>query len=151
MNVKGDGRMRRFVPVWLAVAVLIVMAGFSSVGVGSQLNCLPPPIGSTVNKTPGGVFTVEISFKNTGQTEGTWSVNVAFEDETWTWKGTAQTLTLKADSSKMLVWNGTVPAGAPIDSTARLVVYYSDTHTALDWWIHVVPAAELAITDSTVR
>ncbi len=151
MNVRREDTMRKFIPVWLAVAVLIAMAGFSSVGVGSQLNCLPPPIGGTVNKAPDGIFMVEISFKNTGQTEGTWSVNVVFESETWAWKGTAQILTLKAGNRKMLVWNGTVPTDAPIDSTARLVVYYSDTCTTLDWWIHVVPAAELAITDSTVR
>ncbi len=143
--------MRGFVPVWFAVAVLIVMAGFSSVGISSQLACCPPPSGGVVDKALGGMFTVEIGFKNVGSTEGSWSVDVAFEGEKWTWKGTAQTLTLKPDHKKTLTWNGTVPADAPIGSVARLVAYYGDSYMLLDWWIHVVPAAELTITSSTVR
>jgi hypothetical protein len=94
---------------------------------------------------------VEIVFKNTGSTVGNWSVNVAFEGEKWTWKDAPQNLTLKASQTKALTWNGKVPEDAPIDSVARLVVYYDDSFIALNWWIHVVPAAELAIASSSVK
>jgi hypothetical protein len=145
------GIMNRFMPLWLIVAVLVAMAGFSNVGVGSQLACYPPSSSGVVDKIPGGAFVVEISFKNTGATNGTWSVNVAFEGEKWSWVGTAQTLKLKPSDKKTLTWNGTVPEDAPIDSVARLIVYYGNSFVPLDWWVHVVPAAELTITSSTVR
>jgi len=142
--------MRMFAPAWATVAVLIAVAGFSSVGVGCQLTCCPPPSGGVVNKAPGDVFTIEIGFKNAGSAQGVWSVNVAFEGEKWTWKGTMQTLTLEPDHKKTLTWNGTVPADAPVGSGARLVAYYVDSYMPLDWWIHVVPAAELTIASSAV-
>ena len=91
---------------------------------------------------------MKITFKNTGKTEGTWSVNITFEDEKWTWNGTPQSLTLKSGKTKTLTWNGSVPIDAPIDSVARLIVYYDNSFVPLDWWIHVVPSAELAITSS---
>jgi hypothetical protein len=94
---------------------------------------------------------VKITFKNTGKTEGTWSVNIAFEGEKWTWNGTSQTLTLKPCKTKTLTWNGSVPSDAPIDSVARLIVYYDNSFVPLDWWIHVVPGAELTITSSTLE
>lgn len=105
----------------------------------------------TVDKIPAQAFTVEITFKNTGKTDGTWSINVAFEGEEWIWIGTPQNLTLEPDKAKTLTWNGEVPANGTVDSVARLVVYYGDSFKALNWWIHVVPAAELAITSSTVK
>lgn len=37
--------------------------------------------GGVVDKTPCEAFIVKITFKNTGTTEGTWSVNIAFEGE----------------------------------------------------------------------
>lgn len=143
--------MRRLVPLWFVLAVLVVMAGLPNVGVGSEITCVPNPASGVVNKTPGAAFTAEIIFKNTGETEGTWSVSVTFECETWTWKGTPQILTLKPGNKKTLTWNGTIPTEAPIDSTTRLVVYHGNTCTPLNWWIHVVSAAELAIVGSTVR
>ncbi len=143
--------MRKLALLWVAVAVLVVMSGFSHVGIGEELKCDIPPSGGVVDKTPGGAFTVEIGFKNIGTTEGTWSVNVAFEGELWSWIGTAHTLTLKYGARKTLTWNGSVPVNAPIDSVARLVVYYGDSVKPLEWWIHVVPAAELSITYGVVR
>jgi hypothetical protein len=104
-----------------------------------------------VDKAPCETFTVTISFKNTGSTEGTWSVNIAFEGEKWTWNGTAKIVALKPNKTKTLTWNGTVPCSAPVDSTSRLIVYYNNSFTRLDWWIHVVSAAELTITSSTVK
>jgi hypothetical protein len=140
-----------FAPVWFAVAVLTAMAGFSSVGVNGQLTCCLPPSGGVVNKALGAVFTVEIGFRNVGSAQGEWSVNVAFEGEKWTWKGTTQTLTLEPNHKKTLTWNGTVPADAPIGSVVRLVAYYGDSYMPLDWWICAVPAAELTIASSVVR
>jgi len=44
-----------------------------------------------------------------------------------------------------------VPCDAPVDSLARLIVYYNDSFTPLNWWIHVVSNAELTITSSSVE
>src|SRR5690606_40500390 len=40
-----------------------------------------------VDKAPGEAFTVKITFKNTGKAEGNWSVNIAFEDNSWSQVG----------------------------------------------------------------
>ena len=146
------GTMRKLALLWSTLIVfLIVMAFCSRVSLGEQLSACLPSCNGVVDKAPGGVFTVEIAFKNTGSTEGTWSVNVVFEGEKWTWMGTSQNLTLKSDSMRTLTWNGFVPINASIDSVARLIVYYDDSYKSLNWWIHVVPGAELSITSSTVK
>jgi hypothetical protein len=144
---------KRYALLSLALATLIVILGFSSVGSDNQsLACLAcGGCGGVVDKTACEVFTVKITFKNTGKTEGTWSVNIAFEDEAWSWSGTPKTLTLKPCHKKTLTWNGNVPEDAPIDSMARLIVYYDDSFEPLDWWIHVIDGAELTITSSTVE
>jgi len=135
----------------IALAATIVILGFSSVGLDNQsLTCLACS-GGVVDKTPGEDFAVEIKFKNTGKAEGTWPVSIAFEGEAWTWSGTPKTLTLKPCHKKTLTWTGDVPEDAPIDSVARLVVYYDDSFEPLSWWIHVIDGAELAITSSTVE
>jgi len=107
--------------------------------------------GGVVDKAPGESFTVRITFKNTGQTVGHWSVNIAFEGEEWSWSGTAQNLTLKPCHKKTLTWCGTVPEDAQVDSVARLIVYFNGEFVRLDWWIHVVEAAELSIVSSSVE
>jgi hypothetical protein len=104
-----------------------------------------------VDKTQGAAFTVQITFKNTGKTGGEWTINIAFEGDKWTWTGTPQDLQLSPSSNKTPTWSGTVPENAPIDSIARLVVYYDNSFKALDWWIHVVPNAQLTITSSIVK
>jgi len=104
-----------------------------------------------VNKSPGDTFMVSITFKNRGETEGNWSINIAFEAESWSQVGTAQNLTLKPAKTRTLVWKGAVPDNAIADSMARLVVYYNDSFEPLDWWIHVVPGAELTIESSSVK
>lgn len=142
--------MRKLALVWLAVAVLIVISNYSDVGLSDQLSACTPSCG-VVDKAPGEAFIVQIVFKNTGSTVGNWSVNVVFEGEKWTWKGTLQNLTLNASKSKTLTWNGSVPQDAPLDTVARLVVYYDNSFIALNWWIHVIPAAELTVTSSTVK
>ena len=104
-----------------------------------------------VNKAAGDEFTVKITFKNTGETNGNWSVNIAFEDSSWSQVGTPQNLVLKLGSTETLMWNGVVPANATVNSMARLVVYYDDSFKPLNWWIRVVPNAELTIKSSIVE
>jgi hypothetical protein len=149
----GDRRMKkRYALLSLVVATLIIAVGFLASGSDNQsLTCFACGGGGVVDKTPCEAFTVKIAFKNTGTTDGTWSVNVAFEGEKWTWTGTSQNLTLRPSKTKTLTWNGTVPCDVPIDSVARLIVYYDDSFVPLDWWVHVVPGAELTITSSTVE
>ncbi|MCK4313465.1 hypothetical protein KAW04_01740 [Candidatus Bathyarchaeota archaeon] len=135
----------------LAVAILIVMGNFLAICSDSHpLACLACE-GGVVDKTPCEIFTVTITFKNTGKTEGSWSINIAFEDEAWSWSGTPQTLTLKRCHKKTLTWTGTVPEDAPIGSVARLIVYFDDSFEPLGWWIHVIDGAELTITSSMVK
>jgi len=142
---------KRYVLLSIAVVTLIIMVGFLASGSDSQsLACFACGSG-VVDKAQSEAFTVKITFKNTGKTEGTWIVNIAFEGEKWTWTGTPQNLTLKSYKTKTLTWNGNVPSDAPIDSVARLIVYYDNSFVPLDWWIHVVPGAELTITSSTVE
>ncbi len=144
---------KRYALLSLALATLIVILGFSSVGSDNEsLACLAcGGCGGVVDKAACETFTVKITFKNTGKTEGTWSVNIAFEDEAWTWSGTPKTLTLKPCHKKTLTWNGNVPEDAPIDSMVRLIVYYDDSFEPLNWWIHVIDGAELTITSRTVE
>jgi hypothetical protein len=143
--------MKRSIPLSIAIATLIVLVNVSVIGSENRLLACLACEDRVVDKTPSEAFTVEITFKNTGKTEGTWSVNVAFEGEKWAWSGTPQNLTLKPSNMKTLTWNGNVPSNAPIDSMARLIAYYSDSYVRLNWWIHVVAGAELTITSSTVK
>jgi hypothetical protein len=144
--------MKKLIPFTLAAATSIIMACFAALGSnGQQMVCLAYGGKGVVDKTPCEAFVVNIYFKNTGQSAGAWHVNIAFESELWTWSGTPQNLTLESNQRKTLTWNGTVPRDAPIGSVARLIVYYNDSFTALNWWIHVVPNAELTITSSTVE
>ena len=132
------------------IALLILVANLSAASVSASLSFVPE-VDCVVDKTPYAALTVKITFNNTGTSNGSWSVNIAFEGNSWSWNGTPQTLTLTPGSTKTLVWNGTVPGTAPINSIARLVVYYDDSFKPLDWWIHVVSSAKLAITSSTVE
>jgi len=144
--------MKKHALLSLALATIVVVVGFSAIGSDSQsLICFACEGNGVVDKTSCEAFTVKIVFKNTGKSEGTWSVNTVFEGESWTWIGTPQTLTLKSCEKKTLTWNGNVPCDAPVDSLARLIVYYNDSFVPLDWWIHVVSGAELTITSSTVE
>jgi hypothetical protein len=127
-----------------AVALSFAIAGAeNSVTVSTQNSGI-------VEKSRGEAFTVSITFQNTGTSDGSWTVNVVFEGDSWNWKGTAKSLTLNANERKTLVWNGAVPTNATINSVARLVVYYGDSVKALDWWIQVASNAELSIQSSNV-
>ena len=135
------------------VAVLVVVAvSFSVTDTGnSALALVSNCQDGVVDKADGDDFTVTITFENTGKTDGNWSVNIAFEDEVWSQVGIAQNLVLEPGETKALTWNGVVPANATLDSVARLVVYYDDGFKALNWWIHIVPGAELTIKSSSVE
>lgn len=152
-KVRGvERRMPKKYALLFLVAVLVVIvvnlsvtdAGDSLVLAHDQQNCV-------VDKAAGDDFTVKITFKNTGKTEGTWSVNIAFEDSSWSQVGTALNLTLAPEQTETLTWNGFVPANATVGSVSRLVVYYDDSFQALNWWIRVVPGAELTIKSSLVE
>jgi len=143
--------MKRLALLSLALITIVVTLSFLSMGSDNQsLACLACMC-SVVDKAAHETLTVKITFKNTGKTEGTWSVNIAFEDEVWTWSRTPKTLTLKPCHKETLTWNGNVPEDAPIDSMARLIVYYDDSFEPLNRWIHVIDGAELTITSSTVK
>jgi len=76
--------MKRLALLSLALITIVVTLSFSSMGSDNQsLACLACTCG-VVDKAAHETFTVKITFKNTGKTEGTWSVSIAFEDEAWT-------------------------------------------------------------------
>jgi len=134
------------------IAVLVfVVVNLSVTEIGNSLTFAHNQKEDVVDKAPGEAFTVKITFKNIGKTEGNWSINIAFEDNSWSQVGSPQNLVLQPGKTETLTWNGTVPASATINSMARLVVYYDDSFKALNWWIRVVPGAELCIKSSTVE
>ena len=132
------------------ILVLIVLSTFSEDN-SSAASLACSSAKGIVDKAPSDAFTIEITFKNGGRSEGKWSVNTVFEGESWSWKGTSQILILKPSDKKTLIWNGNAPRDAPINSIARLIVYYNDSFVPLDWWIHIVSGPELTITYSTVK
>lgn len=141
---------KKIIFLCVSVALVAVIVNLSFTGATDVVEISSHEDG-VVTKARGDDFTVKVTFKNTGNSDGTWTVTPVFEGESWTWKGTAQTLTLNAGSTKTLTWNGVVPNGAALNSVARLVVYYDDSFKALDWWIRVASNAELAIQSSTVQ
>jgi hypothetical protein len=139
---------KKYALLFLVAVLAVVIVNFSVSDTGDSLVFAHAQDCSTVDKAAGDAFTVKIAFKNTGKTAGTWSINIAFEDSVWSQVGTPQNLTLTPGQTETLVWNGVVPANATVGSLARLVVYYDDSYKALNWWIHVVPGAELTIKSS---
>jgi len=142
---------KKYALLFLVAVLVVVVISFSANDTGSSLVFAHNQQDCVVDKAAGDAFTVTITFKNTGKTEGNWSVNIAFEDNSWSQTGTPQNLTLKPGETETLTWNGFVPANATVGSVARLVVYYDDSFKALNWWIHVVPGAELTIKSSIVE
>jgi hypothetical protein len=137
--------------LFLVAVLVVVVVNFSVADTGTSLVFAHDQQDCVVDKAAGDAFTVKIMFKNTGKTDGNWSVNIAFEDSSWTQVGTPQSLTLEPEQTETLTWDGLVPANATVGSVARLVVYYDDSFQALNWWIHVVPGAELTIKSSSVE
>ena len=143
--------IKKTVLLSLSIATLVFLMVFFALGEESRsLSCLACDIG-VVDKKSGENFDVEITFKNTGTSDGAWSINIALEGEAWTWTGTPQGLVINPSRKKTLKWNGIVPSNAHLGSTARLIVYYNDSFVPLDWWIHIVSGAELSITKSKLR
>jgi len=142
---------KKYVLLFLVAVLVVVVVNLSMTDADSPLVFAHDQKDCVVDKAAGDDFTVKITFTNTGKTEGTWSVNIAFEDSSWSQVGTAQNLTLTPDQTETLTWNSFVPANATVGSVSRLVVYYDDSFQALNWWIHVVPGAELTIKSSLVE
>lgn len=142
---------KKYAVLFLIVVLVFVVVNLSVTDINKSLTFANNQADGIVDKAPGEAFTVKITFKNTGKTEGAWNVNIAFEDNSWSQVGTQQNLILESGKTATLTWTGTVPASATVNSMARLVVYYDDYFEALDWWIRVVPGAELCITSSTVE
>ena len=142
---------KKYALLFLVAVLVVVVVNFSVKETGESLVLAYTPECSTVDKAAGDAFTVKIAFKNTGKTTGTWSINIAFEDSAWSQAGTPQNLTLAPGQTETLVWDGFVPANVTVGSVARLVVYYDDSCKALNWWIRVVPGAELTIKSSIVE
>ncbi|MGD8564915.1 MAG: hypothetical protein PVF96_01020 [Candidatus Bathyarchaeota archaeon] len=134
----------------LIVSMVIVLNFTTGNSKNSGLTCSACDNG-VVEKKPGETFIVKINFRNSGSTKGVWSVNIAFESESWSWTGTPHILSLRSDCRKTLIWDGTIPNNIQIGSIARLVVYYNDSHQPLNWWIHVINGAELSISSSVVK
>lgn len=142
---------KKYALLFIIAVLVFVVVNLSVTDISNSLTFANNQEDGVVDKAPGEAFTVKITFENTGESDGTWSVNIAFEDDSWSQVGTAQNLALKSGKKGTLTWDGTVPANATINSMARLVVYYEDSFKALNWWIRVVPGAELCIKSSTVE
>ena len=123
-----------------SAVLLIIMFNFSFTNATDPLE-FSEKRSEIVEKVQGEVFTVEIGFKNTGKNEG----------EHWFQIGNSQYLELEPSEEKIMSWAGIVPTDAPLDSVARLVVYFEDSFKPLNWWIYVVPGAELTIKSSCVK
>jgi len=143
--------VKRYSVLLLVALLAVVIVNFSRSDTTDSLVFAHEQDCNTVDKAAGDAFTVKIVCVNTGKTEGKWSVNIAFEDSSWVQVGAPQNLTLAPGETATLVWEGAVPANAAVNSVTRLVVYYNDSFKALNWWIHVVPGAELSVKSSIVE
>ena len=141
---------KKFVIMVFSALLLLVLVNLSFTNANDVLE-VQENTQKVVEKTPGEEFLVDIEFKNIGKNRGSWNINIAFEGDFWFQDGISQNIELDPNEEKKLSWIGTIPNDAPIDTLARLVVYYEDNFIALNWWIHVVPGAELAITSSCVK
>ena len=133
-----------------SAVLLIIMFNFSFTNATDPLE-FSEKRSEIVEKVQGEVFTVEIGFKNTGKNEGVWNISIVFEGEHWSQIGNSQYLELEPSEEKIVSWTGIVPIDAPLDSVARLVVYFEDSFKPLNWWIYVIPGAELTIKSSCVK
>lgn len=133
-----------------SAVLLIIMFNFSFTNATDPLEFSEKRF-EIVEKVQGEIFTVEIGFKNTGKNEGKWNISIVFEGELWSQIGNSQYLELEPNEEKIMSWTGIVPTDAPLDSVARLVVYFEDSFKPLNWWIYVVPGAELTIKSSCVK
>ncbi len=147
--------MRNVVVACVVLFTLIFVVGFFPAMSTNQpvqnLTIVKDKNKRVIDKIQGETFSVEVEFTNTGKSGGEWTVNVALEGEQWTWAGIPQILSLAPSNNGTLTWTGNVPTTAPLNSFARLVVYYGDSFEARDLWIHVISTAKLDITASSLR
>ncbi len=135
----------------LLTATLMFMVSLVPLGnyIGESLAFSPSKKG-VVDKAPSQAFEVKVNFENLGKADGSWSIVAMFEGDIWSWTATSNLLTLQPNAKKTLIWNGNVPENATANSIARLIVYYNESYVALDWWIHIIPQAQLTIRSSEV-
>jgi hypothetical protein len=136
--------------VFLVAMLIVVILYLPSTTANDSLE-FTEKSNKVVEKVRGEAFIVEIEFKNTGKDAGKWNVNIVFEGESWNQKGESRNLELEPNEEKKLKWEGVVPVDAQINSIARLVVYYEDSFKVLNWWIQVIPGAQLTIKSSCVK
>lgn len=148
-ELNGELRKKYALLLLSIVLLIVVVLASSIVSAADSVNITSQTTG-VVEKLPGDAFTVTITFENTGNTLGDWSVNVVFESASWSWRGTPKDLALFPNTNATLVWTGFVPNSAVIDSIARLVVYYDGSFKALDWWVHIASDAQLNVKSSNV-
>ena len=91
---------------------------------------------ATIDKHVGDPFNISVTFMNSGDTPGTWTVNALLSGD-WSWTGTPQSLTLDPGASQTLTWTGTVP-NVPACKTAQLFVQADGTTIPEDAYIHVI-------------
>ena len=141
---------RKLSLIFFSAVLLIIIFNFSFTNATDPLE-FSEKRSEIVEKVQGEIFSVEIGFKNTGKNEGRWNISIVFEGKEWSQVGNSQYLELEPNEEKIVSWTGIVPNDAPLDTLARLVVYFEDSFKALNWWIQVVPEAELTIRSSCVK
>lgn len=141
---------RKLSLIVFSAVLLVIMFNFSFTNATDPLE-FSEKRSEIVEKVQGETFTVEIGFKNTGKNVGRWNISIVFEGENWSQIGNSQYLEIDPSEEKTVSWTGIVPTDAPLDSIARLVVYFEDSFKPLNWWIYVVPGAELTIKSSCVK
>ncbi len=141
---------RKLSLIFFSAVLLIIIFNFSFTNATDPLE-FSEKRSEIVEKVQGEIFSVEIGFKNTGKNEGRWNISIVFEGKEWSQVGNSQYLELEPNEEKIVSWTGIVPNDAPLDTLARLVVYFEDSFKALNWWIQVVPEAELTIKSSCVK
>ncbi len=146
----GKGLKKRTVVLLFSIVAIVAIVNLSMTASSETIACSTGEQG-VVSKVTGDEFVIAVTFKNIGKSEGNWAITPVFEGEFWNWKGTLEILNLGVGGTKTLKWTGIVPDDATTNSMARLVVYYNDSFKALNWWIRVVPGAELSVVSSTVE
>jgi hypothetical protein len=88
---------KKYALLFLIAVLVFVVVNLSVTDVSNSLTFAHNQEDGVVDKAPGEAFTVKITFKNTGKAEGNWSVNIAFEDNSWSQVGTPQNLVLSLE------------------------------------------------------
>src|SRR4030042_1443023 len=94
---------KKYALLFLVAVLVVVAVNFSVTDTSSSLTFATNQNDSIVEKAAGDAFTVKITFKNTGKTGGSWGINIAFEDKSWSQVGAPQNLTLEAGETETMI------------------------------------------------